>query len=1364
MERKSLLFFLLIALLAPLAMNGQTTLLSENFDGTGFAIYNNTYDSRAWYTYNAGSGNNWAHEQNATYAHSGEFSMMYSYAYSDANCYLVSEPFNVSSTMTQLSVSLYEVVRSSTWTERFEVFFVKASDVTTLAGVASATHYSAIASAEYKNTTYAQVSGSVSSSALKGQSVRVVVRCTSESDQWALYIDDITVTETTGAVTTYTVTYNANGGTGTMTDTNSPYISGSTVTVMSNTFTAPSDMTFSGWNTAANGSGTSYAPGDHFSISANTTLYAQWAAACDYFEDFENVSGASSGYSSAGSLPTGWDQIYTGTVNSTTAQAPHVHNGSSYPGPGSGTNALSGYYLGFYGTGNNSNSYAIMPAFASNEAANHISFKYRYESTSNGTLSYGVIDGTDASTYVVLGTCSTSSNPGFVDVDLNTSQTAGKRLAFRWAYSASSWYTAAIDDICVMTESTSNCPTPTNVTVSNITPNSASVSWDGEASSYNVRYRTAAGDGETVLYEDFENGIPSTWTKINSDGDAYNWIAVSEIGTTFTYYASVDLSTWVHGGSNAASSCSYYNKPGGGGTSLNTNQWLITPQVELKGTLRFYAASSYSDLDSYEVLLSTTGTATSNFTTTLKAMGTATYYSDNWDEIEIDLSAYAGQQGYIAIHHVSNGMYFLLIDDFGIYDEGTAGPWSDPVLTTDENSTPLDHLLGETTYEVQVQANCGEDGLSQWTDAVSFTTLSACAAPGELSAELTNNTAALSWSDYQDNYNVRYRKVFLHEDFESGIPSTWTKIDADGDGHNWLALSEVPSTYSAYSDVSFWAHGGSDGACSPSYYNTGTNSGTALNTNNWLITPLVDLQGTLTFYATSKYDDPDQYEVLLSTTGTATSDFTITLQAMGNATYNSWDEVEIDLSAYEGQQGYIAIHHVSSDKYFLVIDDFGIYSDWTTVPASEATATINNLSSETTYEWQVQGVNCDGNGNPTDWSASAYFTTGEFYVKHIVSYSDTSIQDWDGWYLITSPLATATDPANVANMTSNIYDLYRFNQSPAINEGVGLEWINYKDQNFNVNQEFGSLYAGTGYLYANSQDVDLVFTGTAYNGTGVFSLTYNTTNPDSNMHGWNLVGNPFTEPAAVDKRYYAMNTTGTDIMLGTGNVRAMDGIFVRATAANQTVTFTKPSKGNATTNGESVMINLSKDQKVIDRAAVSFDEGDQLPKFQLYQNSTKIYIPVDGVDYAVVSSEGIGELPFSFKAEQNGTYTLSLNSEGVSFGYLHLIDNMTGNDIDMLVNPSYSFEARTSDYASRFKLVFATGDNANDNFAFFSNGSFVINNDGAATLQVIDITGRILKSESINGCTNVNVNAAPGVYMIRLINGTDVKVQKVVVK
>ena len=153
-------------------------------------------------------------------------------------------------------------------------------------------------------------------------------------------------------------------------------------------------------------------------------------------------------------------------------------------------------------------------------------------------------------------------------------------------------------------------------------------------------------------------------------------------------------------------------------------------------------------------------------------------------------------------------------------------------------------------------------------------------------------------------------------------------------------------------------------------------------------------------------------------------------------------------------------------------------------------------------------------------------------------------------------------------------------------------------------------------------------------------------------------------------------------------------------------------------------------------------------------------------------------MPVNFKAENDGTYTISFTAEEVSFSYLHLIDNMTGADIDLLSTQnviagedpqspmlSYTFEAKTTDYESRFKLVFATGNNANDDaFAFYSNGSFIINNEGNATLQVIDVNGRILKSESINGCTNLNINAAQGIYMLRLVNGNDVKDQKVVVR
>jgi hypothetical protein len=96
---------------------------------------------------------------------------------------------------------------------------------------------------------------------------------------------------------------------------------------------------------------------------------------------------------------------------------------------------------------------------------------------------------------------------------------------------------------------------------------------------------------------------------------------------------------------------------------------------------------------------------------------------------------------------------------------------------------------------------------------------------------------------------------------------------------------------------------------------------------------------------------------------------------------------------------------------------------------------------------------------------------------------------------------------------------------------------------------------------------------------------------------------------------------------------------------------------------------------------------------------------------------------------------------------------------------SYTFTAKTTDYESRFKLVFSTvcgdADGDNDSFAFISNGNIIVN--GTGTLQVIDVMGRVVR------CTDVVRNVSthgmtPGVYVLRLVNGNDVKTQKMVVR
>ena len=88
----------------------------------------------------------------------------------------------------------------------------------------------------------------------------------------------VTVTSTSSG-SCYYVTYNGNGATGSgITNDATAYTSGATVTVASNGFSYPG-YTFTGWNTKADGTGASKAAEATFTITQDTTLYAQWAPA-----------------------------------------------------------------------------------------------------------------------------------------------------------------------------------------------------------------------------------------------------------------------------------------------------------------------------------------------------------------------------------------------------------------------------------------------------------------------------------------------------------------------------------------------------------------------------------------------------------------------------------------------------------------------------------------------------------------------------------------------------------------------------------------------------------------------------------------------------------------------------------------------------------------------------------------------------------------------------------------------------------------------------------------------------------------------------------------------------------------------------
>ena len=293
--------------------------------------------------------------------------------------------------------------------------------------------------------------------------------------------------------------------------------------------------------------------------------------------------------------------------------------------------------------------------------------------------------------------------------------------------------------------------------------------------------------------------------------------------------------------------------------------------------------------------------------------------------------------------------------------------------------------------------------------------------------------------------------------------------------------------------------------------------------------------------------------------------------------------------------------------------------------------------------------------------------------KNITAYTD--VQD-GGWYFIASPVTESFTPTIENGLIANNYDLYTFDQSE------DLEWRNYED----VSQPFTTIENKTGYLYANSGSPTLTFSGTLVGNTTATTLTYDSNAP---CKGFNLIGNPYPCNVYVNRSFYVLNADGSDFTLGSNPVPPCTAILVQAQGTGESVTFSK----NATKNEPSIVISVTqastKGHTVVDQARISFNEKDQLAKYTLRDQSGKLYITQKGQNYAVAYASSESEMPIIFKAAQNNTYTLSIEHEGLELEYLYLIDNVTGANIDLLDTSSYTFEAKDSDHASRFRLLFA---------------------------------------------------------------------------
>ena len=436
-------------------------------------------------------------------------------------------------------------------------------------------------------------------------------------------------------------------------------------------------------------------------------------------------------------------------------------------------------------------------------------------------------------------------------------------------------------------------------------------------------------------------------------------------------------------------------------------------------------------------------------------------------------------------------------------------------------------------------------------------------------------------------------------------------------------------------------------------------------------------------------------------------------------------------------------------------------------PATAKSSSFNNIYDKILY---VPAGAKDAYQVATGWNS---FTNIMGYLSiSIDGYGEGNAALSDHWRLIACPLVS-TDPitpADVENLiatTADNYDLYRLNEGTAFQ---GSEWENYKAHT----QDF-VLENGKGYLYANQDDVELMFIGD-FNTDTVKEVSLNYTS-GGQVAGVNLVGNPFPVNAYSSRPYYIMNEDG-DAVIATAISEAepiapCTGVIVKAEEDENdpTVTFTTTAPAEASNRGN---INIVLSQQVdrgtatIDKAIVSFNDRDRLGKYVFNANNAKVYIPQNGKDYAIAVASRDNEMPVNFKATKDGEYTITVTPSQVEMGYLHLIDNLTGANVDLLQNPSYTFNALSDDYASRFRIIFRANQDieeseANVDFAYFNGSEWVIANGENANVQIVDMMGRVIASHNAGNHFSTNGLAA-GAYILRLVNGSDVKTQKIVVE
>ena len=388
--------------------------------------------------------------------------------------------------------------------------------------------------------------------------------------------------------------------------------------------------------------------------------------------------------------------------------------------------------------------------------------------------------------------------------------------------------------------------------------------------------------------------------------------------------------------------------------------------------------------------------------------------------------------------------------------------------------------------------------------------------------------------------------------------------------------------------------------------------------------------------------------------------------------------------------------------------------------------------------------------------------------REIEGYGTTN----EGWYTISSPLVSNAKFSDVDGLVSGSYDMYRYDEPTSL-------WQNAKESS----HDFNEMKVGEGYLYANENDVTLSFLGELNANNVDYFLTKT---EDKMLSGFHLIGNPFAHDiykgnnAAIDdenlvKGYYVLSNSGVwEVKMSDDKPIAPCQSILVKTMEEGKISIRKTESLPSNNESDNVIAISVADDYYSDAAYILFDDDNGLEKIN-HKNidAPMIYIPFDGANYAVAPvGDRNREIPISFEAKTMNEYKISISVDDKKYDYVYLVDNYTGDVVDMLSSEEYGFVSTTDD-TDRFMLKLHEINSVEEGycsqiFVYVNNNELIIEDiSERSSIQIFDVLGRPIVS--VEGCLDDKCIISleqfkSGIYMVRKVDGRSVMVQKVMVK